>query len=405
MNKQKSFLVGLFVIFLFFLIFPLAQYKGLNESFQNSNWISDISNIYTTGFQIHPTNLFQFLNVTFGLSCGVGVFFNTIGNVSLNFFIVSLYFISPILGTILFFCLTYYTFKLFFKKMPEWKTKRLNQFSTVLCLIGGILALLSLFLGLIFIYSNDLSSLFLDYKNKVYVYNNALDQYLFGTQQVAPNSMNFLTTTLFNDGVNGLLNSDECTNLFKVGTVLLIFITPILFFIFAISSLIKLVSYLNLRYDGRYSGLRSRLKNWLLFTDIASSRELRKRLFSNAAFWISGLSFTVAMIFPALVPNTDMNRTEIILFSFSIILFFLSFTPIFYMIVKLKQMKSFAYNLIIFIQILSWIILTFIWQIILWILYGGIINNYPMIFGSIMLMLFSITSIISFSWLVYSRKR
>ncbi|MFX4056916.1 MAG: motility-associated protein Scm1 [Spiroplasma sp. hy2] len=265
--------------------------------------------------------------------------------------------------------------------------------------IGGFTLYLSLFLGLFFIAIADGFSFVL--REKLYWYNLTNGQGLatwINNVQYQPNVFSILGLIINQDGLGTLFA--QAPTIMQAGTVLIIFVMPLAVANVVIGLSIRIAIELLLPSSaGHRGGFVTHFMQWLGYINISSRRELRQRLGSNIGMILLMIGFIVIMIFPAFTSTTGYVRANWILLVVAIGLMIISFIPLYFMLFCLARLQEFSYNLLMFVQMLTWLVIGLLWQTLMWTIFRQYFQ-YPAVVPVITTFFFVNILLVSFYLLV-----
>ncbi|AGM26179.1 motility transmembrane protein [Spiroplasma syrphidicola EA-1] len=279
----------------------------------------------------------------------------------------------------------------------KWKNERLVKITLLSKRITGIITYLLLFIGLFLIAIQDNSAF--NNSQKLAWYNLSADGNIVTFENGTtfhPTIFSIVGLVINQFGLNHFFSNQ--TAVLQAGMVILIFLTPIFFVIYLVSLIInqavRVVTPQSLSYGGASS-----FSQWLGFVNISSRRELRTRLGSNIGMILLFFGFIAVMIFPTFIPLNGFQTANYVIIAIALVLIFTSFFPLYFMLYRLKNLRRFSYNLLMFIQMLVWLIIGVVWQLVLIIAFQKYFQ-YPAYISIITTFIFSLILVISFLLLV-----
>ncbi|WP_425378052.1 motility-associated protein Scm1 [Spiroplasma endosymbiont of Polydrusus pterygomalis] len=232
--------------------------------------------------------------------------------------------------------------------------------------IGSFILYISLFLGLFLIAIADGFSFVQEQESRWY--NLPEGQGLvtwMNNVQFQPNVFSILGLMINQEGLGQFFA--QAPGVIHAGTELVIFVMPLAVASVVIGLSIRIAIELLLpSSSGHRGGFDANFIQWLGYINISSRRELRQRLESNIGMIVLMIGFVVIMIFPAFTSTTRYVAANWIILIVAIVLMVVSFIPLYFMLFCLAHMQEFSYNLLIFVQMLTWLVVGLLWQILMW---------------------------------------
>ncbi|ALA98135.1 hypothetical protein SKUN_001260 [Spiroplasma kunkelii CR2-3x] len=283
-----------------------------------------------------------------------------------KFWVIDLYIFVPIFTLITVGIAIFLIVLLTNIKTTHWKWNVRLLVGKWMTKIGGFILYLSLFLGLFFIAIADSFSFVL--REKLYWYNLINGQGLatwINNVKYQPNVFSILGLIINQDGLGTLFA--QAPTIMQAGAVLIIFVMPLAVANVVIGLSIRIAIELLLPSSaGHRGGFVTHFMQWLGYINISSRRELRQRLGSNIGMILLMIGFIVIMIFPSFTSTTGYVRANWILLVVAIGLMIISFIPLYFMLFCLARLKEFSYNLLMFVQMLTWLVIGLLWQTLMW---------------------------------------
>ncbi len=315
-----------------------------------------------------------------------------------KFWVIDLYIFVPILSVFAVGTAIFVVVLLTNATAAHWKWNARLLVGKILTVGGGITLYVTLFLGLFLVAIADNSN-FVNGQEKDW-YNLTSGGLVTWTNNVQyqPNVFSVLGLSINQTGLSTFLV--QAPGVLQVGAVFIIFIAPIAVAILRVGLAIRIAIELLLPSSSSHrGGLGASFVQWLGYINISSRRELRKRLGSNIGMILLMIGFLVVMIFPAFTSTTHYVTANWVILGIAIVLMIISFIPFYFMLFCLARLQGFSYNLLMFIQMLTWLVIGLIWQILMWTEFTQYFQ-YPAVVPVIMLFFFINILLVSFYLLV-----
>ncbi|WP_425379455.1 motility-associated protein Scm1 [Spiroplasma endosymbiont of Stenodema calcarata] len=315
-----------------------------------------------------------------------------------KFWVIDLYIFIPILGLIAAGTAIFVLVLLTNATVAHWKWNARLLVGKILTIGGGINLYVALFLGLFLVSFADDGS-FVHAQEK-YWYNLTNGGLVTWTNQIQyqPNIFSILGLIINQKGLSAFF--EQAPGLLQVGGVLIIFVAPIAIVKITIGLAIRIAIELLLPSSSTHQGgIGASFVHWLKYINISSRREFRQRLGSNFGMILLMVGFLVVMIFPAFTSTTWYVTGNWIILTTAILLIVVSFIPLYFMLFCLARLQQFSYNLLMFVQMLTWLAIGLIWQILMWTEFRQYFQ-YPAVVPIVMIFFFVNILLVSFYLLV-----
>ncbi|WHQ36486.1 motility-associated protein Scm1 [Spiroplasma sp. SV19] len=315
-----------------------------------------------------------------------------------KFWVIDLYIFLPVLGVFAVGTAIFVVVLLTNATAAHWKWNARLLVGKILTTAGGITLYLALFLGLFLVAIVDNSS-FVSGEEKHW-YNLPNGGLVTWTNQVQyqSNVFSVLGLIINQSGLNNFFV--QAPGVLQVGAAFIIFIAPIAVAMLTVGLAIRIAIELLLpSSSGHRGGIGASFGHWLGYINISSRRELRKRLGSNIGMILLMIGFLIVMIFPAFTSTTRYVKANWIILAIAIVLMVISFIPLYFMLFCLARLQEFSYNLLMFVQMLTWLVIGLIWQILMWTEFKQYFQ-YPAVVPVIMIFFFVNILLVSFYLLV-----
>ncbi|WP_338966148.1 motility-associated protein Scm1 [Spiroplasma endosymbiont of Sarcophaga carnaria] len=303
-----------------------------------------------------------------------------------KFWVIDLYIFVPILSLFAVGIAIFVVVLLTNATAAHWRWNIRLLVGKILSTGGGILLYLALFLGLFLVAIMD-SSNFVNGQEK-YWYNLTNGGLVTWTNNVQyqPNVFSVLGININQTGLDNFFG--QAPGVLQVGAVFLIFIAPIAVAILTVGLGIRIAIELLLpSSSGHRGGIGASFSTWLGYINISSRRELRQRLGSNIGMILLMIGFLIVMIFPAFTSTTRYVTANWVILAIATVLMIVSFIPLYFMFFCLARLQEFSYNLLMFVQMLTWLVIGLIWQIFMWTEFKQYFQ-YPAVVPVIMILFF-----------------
>lgn len=304
-----------------------------------------------------------------------------------KFWLIDLYIFVPILSLFAVGIAIFVVVLLTNATAAHWKWNIRLLVGKILSTGGGILLYLAFFLGLFLVAITDNSNFVNDQEKYWYNLTNGGRLVTWTNHvQYQPNVFSVLGININQTGLSNFF--EQAPGVLQVGTFFLIFITPIAVAILTVGLGIRIAIELLLpSSSGHRGGIGASFGHWLGYINISSRRELRKRLRSNIGMILLMIGFLIVMIFPAFTSTTRYVTTNWVILAIAIVLMIVSFIPLYFMFFCLARLQEFSYNLLMFVQMLTWLVIGLIWQILMWTEFKQYFQ-YPAVVPAIMIFFF-----------------
>ncbi|WP_419335192.1 motility-associated protein Scm1 [Spiroplasma endosymbiont of Sarcophaga variegata] len=303
-----------------------------------------------------------------------------------KFWVIDLYIFVPILSLFAVGIAIFVVVLLTNATAAHWRWNIRLLVGKILSTGGGILLYLALFLGLFLVAIMD-SSNFVNGQEK-YWYNLTNGGLVTWTNNVQyqPNVFSVLGININQTGLDNFFG--QAPGVLQVGAVFLIFIAPIAVAILTVGLGIRIAIELLLpSSSGHRGGIGASFSTWLGYINISSRHELRQRLGSNIGMILLMIGFLIVMIFPAFTSTTRYVTANWVILAIATVLMIVSFIPLYFMFFCLARLQEFSYNLLMFVQMLTWLVIGLIWQIFMWTEFKQYFQ-YPAVVPVIMILFF-----------------
>ena len=392
---------AIWAIFVIFAIIGIAVTPSLNNQvYAIKNNI--ITNLSIEGMTKNPllnikaNSAYNLLNFLLSYASFQGIF--ALDGFSLfKFWALDLYIFLPIFGIISAGTGLFVLILLLNVKSPHWKWNIRLKVGKLCLWIGAVSCYIALFLGLFLISITDNSHTVNGYK-EIWYGTNIDDGVIHWTnrQPYQPNVFSIFGIIMNQNGLDGIFNL--ANGAIKAGAIFLVFLTPISLTLLVIGLALRMAISILMPSSSSYRG-NNQFLAWLRFINISTKKELRARMRSNIGMIVLGIGFAVIMIFPAFISTKKYVATNYILLVISILLMAISLIPIYFMWYRLSQLQQFSYNLLMFLQMLIWLVIGLIWQILMWTEFKAFFQ-FPAYVPIITIFFFVNILIISFAMLV-----
>ncbi|WP_374696101.1 motility-associated protein Scm1 [Spiroplasma endosymbiont of Polydrusus formosus] len=361
------FLVGIVIIIAGAVVPTLnQQVPALKQEIINS---LSVKNFITNPLEcLRGDSAYNILN--FLLSYGsFKAIFSLNGFALFKFWVIDLYIFVPIFTLFAVPTSIFVAVLLTHTTTAHWKWNIRLLVGKWITIIGSFILYTSLFLGLFLIAIADDFSFVQEQESRWF--NLLKDQVLvtwMNNVQFQPNVFSVLGLMINQEGLGPFFA--QTPGVMQAGAGLIIFVMPLAVASVVIGLSISIAIKLLLPSSSGFRGcFGANLIQWLGYINISSRRELRQRLWGNVGMIVLMLGFVVIMIFPAFTSTTRYVAANWIILSVAIVLMVVSFIPLYFMLFCLARMQEFSYNLLMFVQMLIWLVIGLFWQILMWTLF------------------------------------